>query len=120
MDSEWRPLRIVPARLPGGDREGLLAGAGRRFHHATDGTAIEFEWEAFNRIYDVYCLDRTFAHAFVDARMMEALMKDPGAFAAQVGGPWLMVYATQQDLASRGAMLDALARVADAVPDLVR
>lgn len=107
LNSTSPRVRIVPALLPG------------RLDHAIDTTTIEFEWGAFNRTYDVYGDDRRFAHAFVDARMMEALMAEKGAYGFQVGGPWLMAYARRQHPSARRAMLDALSRVADAVPRLV-
>lgn len=108
LDSAWPSLRVAPAFLPG------------RLDHAIDRTTIEFEWEEFNRVFDVSCDDRVFAHTFVDARMMEALMADEGAYGFQLGGPWLMVYARRQHPSARATMLDSLTRVADAVPKVVR
>ena len=105
--SAWPSLRIVPAFLPG------------RLDHAIDRSTIEFEWESFNRAFDVSSTDRMFAHTLVDARMMEALMVDESTYGFQLGGPWLMVYARRQHPSARAAMLDALSRVVDAVPRLI-
>jgi hypothetical protein len=102
------PLRILPSFFPGG------------LDHTFDRTTIEFEWESFNRTYSVHGADATLAHALVDARMMEALMLDEGAYAVQFGGPWLMVYGKRQPPSTRTAMVDTLVRVAHAVPRVAR
>lgn len=58
----WSDLLVVPERL--GSR--LLGALGIR--------DIEMESEAFNRAFNVRAVDRRFASAFVDARLMEWLL----------------------------------------------
>jgi hypothetical protein len=52
---------------------------------------IRFESEAFNGAFNVKGDDERFASAFVDARMMEWLLNEAGAFGFEVAGDRLLV-----------------------------
>lgn len=53
---------------------------------------IEFESDAFNRAFEVRCGSRRFAHAFVDARMMDWLLSLGEPWGFEIQGPWLLGY----------------------------
>lgn len=51
---------------------------------------IEFESEEFNRTYQVKCSDKKFANDFVDARMMDWLLKHGDGYTFEVAGDELL------------------------------
>jgi hypothetical protein len=56
---------------------------------------INFELEAFNRLFEVRCSDRRFAAALVDARMMEWLMSRTPLGGFEINGQWILAYRDQ-------------------------
>ena len=68
-------------------REGLLDKAG----HLVGGGDIDFESDEFNRTFAVHCDDRRFASAFIDAQMMEILLKTGGIIDLRTMGRFLLL-----------------------------
>lgn len=77
---------------------------------------IELEWEAFNRAFLIDCPDRRFAHAFLDARMMEFLMGCDSRLRFEALGRWLLAWTMEVPSEQLGTLLDVLAAFRDQVP----
>ena len=56
---------------------------------------IAFEFETFNRAFEVRCGSKRFANAFVDARMMEWLLSLGDRWGFEIQGPWVLGYRDQ-------------------------
>lgn len=80
MGSSWPELTVV--------KEGL---AEKAFSALGVGD-IDFESEEFNRTFAVRCLDRRFATAFLDARMIDLLVGTKGELSFALKGRWLLIW----------------------------
>lgn len=81
---------------------------------------VRFEWEAFNRVFDVRCEDRRFASALIDARMMEWLLGLGAGWGFEVVGPWLLGYRRRVQPWELRGVLETLATFLDKVPQAAR
>jgi len=79
------------------------------------------EWEEFDRGFDVRCDDARFANAFVDQRMMRALMGfADGHSYIEVRGDTLTLTSTRAIPVSEvEALLDRLTALADQIPRII-
>ncbi|HXF71312.1 MAG TPA: hypothetical protein VNO79_01710 [Actinomycetota bacterium] len=80
---------------------------------------LEFESEEFNRRFNVKGEDRRFAHAFVDARMMDWLLTVPGEFSFEVCGRWLLCYSRRRAPFDLVPLLGTLQGFRERVPRVV-
>jgi hypothetical protein len=101
------PLRVVP-------REGPAI-----LEDLVDGDDVELELEAFDRRFRVRCGDRRFAFAFLDQRMMEALLSLPMRAAMAVQEDSLLLTAPVLPAAETILLLDAARRLGAKVPKVV-
>lgn len=101
-----------PLRL---DRENLLT---RLADHLAL-RDIEFEWEEFNRAFNVSASDRRFASDFVDARMMAWLLSVPAEFSFEASGRWLLCSSKRRGPFDLVPLLGTLQGFRDRVPRVV-
>jgi hypothetical protein len=80
VGSAWPDITIT--------REGVAD----KMFNAVLGDDIDFESEAFNRLFAVHCDDRRFATALLDAQMLEFLLSTKGALSFELKGRWLLVW----------------------------
>jgi hypothetical protein len=97
------------------DEEHLLT----RIADAVVSSDISFESEAFNRAFQVRCGDRSFATAFVDARMMDWMLAHAGQQGYEILGDKLMVVRRTIDPSHLPELLDAVCGFAATVPRVV-
>lgn len=80
---------------------------------------IELELEAFNRRFEVRAADRRAAMAFLDQRMIEALLGLPGGVTLAVNEDRLLLYAPTLPAAQVLLLFDVACRIRDHVPTVV-
>lgn len=81
---------------------------------------IGFESEEFNRRFDVRGGDERFAHALVDARMMDWLLRHGNGYAFEVVGNRLLCWIRRVSPASFVHLLGTTKGFRDQIPDVVR
>ncbi len=84
-----------------------------------EGDDLELELEAFNRRYDVRAEDRRFAVAFLDQRMMRALMALPEGISVLVNEDRMLLIASLLPPAEVLLLLEAARAVRRSVPTVV-
>jgi hypothetical protein len=80
---------------------------------------IEFESEAFNRVYRVHALDREFAYKLLDARMIRWVESLGGEFGFEVSGPNLLVWSAKRGPSSLIPLFGSARMFCDHIPRLV-
>ncbi len=80
---------------------------------------LQFESEAFNRMFNVRSADREFAYKLLDARMLQWLISTGGAFGFEVNGPWLLVWCRKRRPAELVPLLGSAKLFRDHIPRLV-
>jgi hypothetical protein len=80
---------------------------------------IELELEAFNRRFEVRAADRRAATAFLDQRMMEALLGLPDGVTLAVNEDRLLLHASTLPAAQVLLLFDVACRIRDHVPTVV-
>ena len=103
----WPDISIVPSRGAGWVSD-VVAGKG-----------IEFELERFNRAFDVRCVDRRFAHALVDARMIEWLLGLPVGTGFEIAGGTLLARTPRGTWDDVATSLGTMAAFLDRIPPVV-
>ncbi len=86
---------------------------------AVVGDDIDLELEAFNRRFRVVADDRRFAVAFLDARMMDALMQLPPSISCAVNEDRMLLWATSLSAAQTALLLEVARKVRERVPRVV-
>jgi hypothetical protein len=86
---------------------------------AVDLDRIELELEAFNRRFEVRAADRRAAMAFLDQRMMEALLGLPEGVTLAVNEDRLLLHAPTLPAAQVLLLFDVACRIRDHVPTVV-
>jgi hypothetical protein len=107
VGSSWPDITIV--------REGLVDKAIR----AISGGDIDFESEEFNRLFAVYCRDRRFATALLDAGMLELLLSTRGELNVELKGRWLLVWTNPVRPTLVPGLLGVAERIVAAIPGVV-
>ena len=79
---------------------------------------IQFEWEDFNRAYNVKCKDRKFATDLVDARMMQWLLPQK-SWGFEVNGQYVLAYCKRLKPAGLIPLLGTLKAFRDHIPRVV-
>jgi hypothetical protein len=107
VGSSWPEITIV--------REGLIDKA----LLAVSGGDIDFESEEFNRLFAVYCRDRRFATALLDAGMLEVLLSTRGELNFEIKGRWLLVWTNPVGAPLVPGLLRVTERIVAAIPPVV-
>ena len=81
---------------------------------------LAFEWEDFNRAFEVRCEDRAFAFALLDARMMEWMMGTGDRYSFEVKGDKVLVSCRLLAPARMSALLDVATGFCERVPLMLR
>jgi len=80
---------------------------------------IEFESEEFNKRYQVKCTNEKFANDFIDARMIEWLLKNGTGYSFEVSGDEMLVVHKRLKPTELMPLLQAAEGFAQAVPRVV-
>ena len=80
----------------------------------------DFESEQFNLAYEVRCLDRRFASAVIDARMMEWLLTLGNGWGFEICERWILGYRDQVQPWEIDGVLATLAAFVERIPSAVR
>jgi hypothetical protein len=107
VGSSWPDITIV--------REGLIDKA----LLAVSGGDIDFASEEFNRLFAVYCRDRRFATALLDAGMLELLLSTRGELNFEIKGRWLLVWTNPVRAPLVPGLLGVAERIVAAIPSVV-
>jgi hypothetical protein len=81
---------------------------------------LAFEWEDFNRAFEVRCEDRAFAFALLDARMMEWMMATGDRYSFEIKGDKVLVSCRLLSPARIPALLDVATGFCGRVPQMLR
>lgn len=84
-----------------------------------DGQDVRLELEAFNRRFRVVADDRRFAVAFLDARMMDALMQLPQGISCAVNEDRLLLWAEDVSAGETLLLLEVVRTLRERVPRVV-
>jgi hypothetical protein len=120
-EDDTRELSCVVAAIPGGwpwlviQPETLVTTIADHLALAD----IDFELEAFNRLYEVRCEDRRFAAALVDARMMQWLMSRSPLPGFEIHGRWILAYRDQVQPWEIESVLELVFGFIDHIPKVV-
>lgn len=107
VGSSWPDITIV--------REGLIDKA----MLAVAGGDIDFESEEFNRLFAVYCRDRRFATALIDAGLLELLLSTRGELNFEIKGRWLLVWTNPISASLVPGLLNVAEQIVAAIPPVV-
>jgi hypothetical protein len=80
---------------------------------------IDFELEAFNRMFEVRSADPRFARALIDARMMEWLMNRSPLPGFEISGQWILAYRDQVQPWHIESVLELVHGFIDHIPTVV-
>ncbi len=80
---------------------------------------VEFESERFNRIFRVRCANPEFAHALIDAQMMEWLMDLKDLWGFEVSGKLALAYAPREQPWEVATVLETLRGFIERIPSVV-
>jgi hypothetical protein len=83
------------------------------------GEDVQLELEAFNRRFRVVAEDRRFAVAFLDARMMAALLRLPLGISCEVHEDRMLLWAPQVSAAETVLLLEVARKLRERVPSVV-
>jgi hypothetical protein len=84
-----------------------------------DGEDVQLELEAFNRRYRVAAEDRRFAVAFLDARMMDAMLQLPEGISCAVNEDRMLLWAPRLTAAETVALLEVARTLRRRAPRVV-
>jgi hypothetical protein len=104
LGASARPLRISPRDLA----DDVRAALGE--------PAVELELEAFNRRFDVECEDERFAVAFLEQRMMEALLALPDGVRVDVNEDVVLLSAPRLRAEEVLRLFDAAVAIEERIP----
>jgi hypothetical protein len=107
VPADWPDLSIVPARGPGWVSDVI------------HGESIGFELERFNRAFDVRCVDGRFAHALIDARMIDWLLGLPEGTGFEISGGTLLARLPRPTWDDVAASLETLGAFLERIPPVV-
>lgn len=80
---------------------------------------IEFELEAFNKVFNVKSHDRKFANDMIDARMMQWLIDVDGAFEFELSAKWVMAFSKKRAPSELVPLLGTAQQFLEHVPHVV-
>jgi hypothetical protein len=107
VNSSWPQIRI--------ERERVLD----KVAGALGFEDIDFESDEFNRTFAVRCLDRRFAMALIDPRMMEFLLTTEGRFDFEIKGRWLLLATGRLDPKFTPALMKVCDTLIEHIPTVV-
>jgi len=80
---------------------------------------LELESDEFNRMFDVRTSDRNYAHAFLDARIIDFMVRTGGDVEFETFGHWIMLCLDRVEPEEMPAVCNLAGAFRDNVPDLV-
>ena len=107
VPADWPDLSIVPSRGPGWVADVI------------HGEPIGFELERFNRAFDVRCVDGRFAHALIDARMIDWLLGLPEGTGFELSDGTLLARFPRPTWDDLTASLETMGAFLDRIPPVV-